>query len=564
MNYKVIAIIFFSLTITSGSVIFYILPQTEKMFITLLSSMINQPLSELTILRLQSYFLKISLGLGSITLAIMAVAAYFSNRLLKPILTFVDQVKPLFSSNCDNENKNTSGNLNIAGNHVNIINSIPMGIMIINDDSTIQMFNKEASVIADLDSGKVIGSPLINFFSNKFYNKTMEVILSGKEHLGLRNILKVGGIFKEILFSISPLRNNGSITGAVVIFQDVTPQQKMVEVQAAYDISRDLATQKDLDSTVKVIASSAATMANAEYSAVFLTNKDGQLMVLSSYGMPDEAVKKYNASPAYVDNPIIKNIYSKMVPLLHGDVKNKPDLYPFLIVPGIKSMYSFPVIYSGKLIGMINLYSKEQNKLSKDTIYLIHSMSGQLNSAISNFYELQRNRALATLDGMTGLYNKTHFMELMKNKLTTATSQGGTFSVAIMDIDHFKNVNDTYGHQIGDRVLKEIAGIISINIREEDKACRFGGEEFSILMHNTPKAEAFELADRIRRIIESTAIKLPDNQPPLKITISGGVVNCPEDTIELEKLISFADIALYSAKRSGRNKIVGYTINQKM
>jgi diguanylate cyclase (GGDEF)-like protein/PAS domain S-box-containing protein len=564
MNYKIIALICFSLAIASGSVIFYILPQTEKMFIALLSSMANQPLSELTIARLHGYFIKIYLGLSAITFTVAVAAVYLSNRLLKPVLAFVNQVKPLFSSSNDSENKNTPHNLHVASNHVNIINSIPMGIMIINDDSTIQMFNKEASIIADLEPGKVIGSHVINFFSNKFYNKTMEVIFSGKEHLGLRNILKVGGIFKEILFSISPLINNGVITGAVVIFQDVTPQQKMVEVKAAYDISRDLATQKDLDSTVKVIASSAAAMANAEYSAVFLANKDGQLMILSSYGIPEEAIRRYNSSPAYVDNPLIKNMYSKMVPLLHGDVKNKPDLYPFLIIPAIKSMYSFPVIYSGKLIGMINLYSKEQNKLSKDTIYLIHSMSGQLNSAISNFYELQRNRALATLDGMTGLYNKTHFMELLKSKLATATSKGTTFSVAIMDIDHFKNVNDTYGHQTGDRVLKEIAGIISINIREEDKACRFGGEEFSILMHNTPKPEAFELADRIRRIIENTSIKLPDNQPPLKITISGGVVNCPEDTLELENLISFADVALYSAKRSGRNKIVGYASNQKM
>lgn len=161
---------------------------------------------------------------------------------------------------------------------------------------------------------------------------------------------------------------------------------------------------------------------------------------------------------------------------------------------------------------------------------------------------------LANTDPLTGLFNYRYFTDRLDKELDMAKQFNGFLSLIIIDIDHFKDFNDTYGHPVGDLALKEAARIFHQNIRDKDILCRYGGEEFLILLPGTGIDEAFKCAERIRRAVQHHTIKIDENQS-VRITISGGVACFPLDASNGEQLLRIADEVLYSAKHRGRNKI---------
>jgi diguanylate cyclase (GGDEF)-like protein len=155
-------------------------------------------------------------------------------------------------------------------------------------------------------------------------------------------------------------------------------------------------------------------------------------------------------------------------------------------------------------------------------------------------------------DKLTGLLNRGGIDKRLEEEINRGRRYNNSFSIAMMDIDHFKKVNDTYGHQTGDIVLKNVSGSIATNIRDSDYAGRYGGEEFLIVMPYTDKVHAYTATERIRKSLAATEIKSTD----IKITISGGIASYPEDGDNFREIVSSADSALYSAKNNGRNCVV--------
>lgn len=562
INRKIYAILLVNLGSLLAAVLFFVLPRIKKACFEILSALQGTAAAGHAMHSLDREFLFLSLFLAFLAAALLAVSVCYARTLLKPVDSFIKKVTGHLPSGTQDSLEGVSACFELIRSNALVADCVPIGIMVVDGDGIIRFFNREAGEITEYDPSSVIGSPMLEFFPNNYYNYTMEVIRTGREYLGLRNIIKAGSFFRELLFSISPLYSNDSVSGAVAVFQDVTPQRKLIEVQAAYNLAKDLVSQKDLSSTVRVIATAAAEIVDIEYSAVFLADQEGRLIIYSAHGIPAEDVERYNASPPYIDSPEIRELYRNRVPLLHGELRNKPDLRAQLILPDILSFYSFPILYEDRLIGALNLYSREKNKLSRDKIYLLQSLSGQVNTAITNFYELQKMRTQAAADGLTGLYNKKHFLASLDHQAAGASS-GSPLSLAMIDIDHFKNINDTFGHQAGDQLLKDIARLISQQVRETDLLCRYGGEEFSVIMPGTPKTRALEVANRIRTVVEGTAFYTPE-KARLNITVSCGVACCPEDTGTASDLILFSDTALYAAKRTGRNKVVAYTPDLKM
>jgi len=163
--------------------------------------------------------------------------------------------------------------------------------------------------------------------------------------------------------------------------------------------------------------------------------------------------------------------------------------------------------------------------------------------------------ALAVTDDMTGLYNRRYFDRHLGVMLGKAQSQDRDMALMILDIDHFKSVNDTYGHDIGDVVLKEFAARLKRNIRGVDLACRFGGEEFVVLMPDTDYLQAELVAERVRQSIAERAFEVTAGRS-LAVTVSAGVTLNENVSDTPESLIKRADVALYRAKREGRNRVV--------
>jgi len=163
---------------------------------------------------------------------------------------------------------------------------------------------------------------------------------------------------------------------------------------------------------------------------------------------------------------------------------------------------------------------------------------------------------LAVTDALTGLHNRRYLDNHMKVLFARATARGRPLSVCITDIDRFKSVNDTHGHDAGDEVLKEVAARIRSTVRGADLACRFGGEEFVVVMPDTDSAAAALIAERLRNIIEQTPFVLKSTGASLNITASLGIACSRSGAETPEQLLKQADRALYDAKNSGRNRVV--------
>ena len=171
-------------------------------------------------------------------------------------------------------------------------------------------------------------------------------------------------------------------------------------------------------------------------------------------------------------------------------------------------------------------------------------------------HNVQLSLEMAITDQLTGLHNRRYMSRHLDTLLANAQKNDRPLAFVIMDIDYFKQVNDTHGHDIGDEVLKEFASRIAANTRGIDLACRYGGEEFVVAMPDTDMAFAYNIAERLRQSIETTPVKISRNPGQINITISIGIAKAegPGDTAE--KLLHRADQALYRAKRSGRNRVV--------
>ena len=164
-----------------------------------------------------------------------------------------------------------------------------------------------------------------------------------------------------------------------------------------------------------------------------------------------------------------------------------------------------------------------------------------------------RHESEATHDALTGLYNRRWldtFLAQVKDQMIISALP---LSFVMVDVDHFKHLNDQYGHEAGDRVLKELAHLLRQNVRPDDMIARFGGEEFIILLPSTSRASAVRLAERLRQRVAAQRVTL-DDQALLSVTISAGIAEC-RDVNRLEEGMRQSDAALYRAKRAGRNRI---------
>jgi diguanylate cyclase (GGDEF)-like protein len=194
----------------------------------------------------------------------------------------------------------------------------------------------------------------------------------------------------------------------------------------------------------------------------------------------------------------------------------------------------------------------------KRALKMVADLTALATAYVSKLTNVQET---ADVDGLTGTYNKRYFQTQLGDEIHRAERDHGCVSLFIMDIDHFKNYNDSHGHVEGDEVLKKVGMLLKTSIRNDDLAARYGGEEFVVLYPGATKAFAYRKAQELRRAIESHPFAFGAQQPLGALTISGGVASFPEDALSGVELIRAADQALYEAKKDGRNRIVGASPN---
>jgi len=222
------------------------------------------------------------------------------------------------------------------------------------------------------------------------------------------------------------------------------------------------------------------------------------------------------------------------------------------------SFLSTPLIFKKDVFGVINFHRPKVDSFSDEEIRLLNLVANQVALAIENAKLYSKARELSIKDDLTGLYNRRHFQTVLQIEWKRAVRFHRNLSLLMIDADHFKKLNDTYGHLHGDKILKELSNILKRNIREIDTVARFGGEEFIVLLPDTDKNGAMAVGEKLRKMAESQRFTETQSAQSTPVTISVGLASYPDDVRELDDLIDHADIALYDAKDAGRNRVIAY------
>jgi diguanylate cyclase (GGDEF)-like protein len=223
-------------------------------------------------------------------------------------------------------------------------------------------------------------------------------------------------------------------------------------------------------------------------------------------------------------------------------------------IRGLQSLKIFPLMAGDRILGTLVTGSRKKAAFDNDELRMLEVIAIQAAQAVLRAQLFEAMEKMATTDGLTGLFNHRTFQGRFDEQLATARRYSRKLSFILTDIDHFKSVNDTYGHPTGDQVLKGVSKILKEQARDTDIVARYGGEEFAIIMPETDLKGAQIIAERIRERVMKEVFQT--EQGPLKVTLSLGVATFPDVAMEKHQIIDLADQCLYYAKRHGRNQSV--------
>ncbi|MHB1500710.1 MAG: GGDEF domain-containing protein [Candidatus Dormibacteria bacterium] len=226
---------------------------------------------------------------------------------------------------------------------------------------------------------------------------------------------------------------------------------------------------------------------------------------------------------------------------------------PLEVDLGLRDCLAEPLAGEGKDLGVLIVANKQAPYLDEDSA-LCNAVAVQVVAAVEKSRQLVVTRHEATTDAMTGLYNYRFLIGYLDQQVNVAERADANLSVLMLDLDHFKSVNDSHGHLAGDAVLRAVSNLVVDTIRKSDLAARYGGEEFVVVMSNTGREEAQLVAEKIRQAVAGLSVEL-EQGVTVEVTISIGGVSFPEGTRGARNLLDLADRALYQAKRDGRNRV---------
>jgi len=252
------------------------------------------------------------------------------------------------------------------------------------------------------------------------------------------------------------------------------------------------------------------------------------------------------------DTWVLKHRTPLIVQNASNDFRFSPDHIPHEPLR-VKSIISAPLMAGSKTLGLIRMDGPSEDLFSADDLRLLDIIADLGTVAIENAQLYLITRELAINDGLTGLFVRRYFMERLGLELTRSLSREESISLLMIDIDHFKIYNDTYGHTAGDILLKRLAQILRSFTRPGDIAARYGGEEFVLVLVDMNKTAARKVASDIRDRVAKESFIL--RRKPTNVTISIGIAASPADSTMEEDLIKAADANLYKAKETGRNRI---------
>jgi len=252
------------------------------------------------------------------------------------------------------------------------------------------------------------------------------------------------------------------------------------------------------------------------------------------------------------------SLYRRAVRVRRGE---SAEADPIFAVTGGEAILALPLFVNGRVMGSLHLVSDERDAFTDEDAQLLWVLVHVAENLLTREHANESLMMFAFTDHLTGLRTRGYFEQQLELEIKRSERKGEVFTLLMLDIDNFKQLNDTHGHSIGDEVLREVAHVLTQDMREVDTVARYGGEEFVIVLPEATEAEGAAVAERIRNAV-AQEVFLSDAKleiGPLRLTISIGLCTFPHDARDRRELVAFADAALYAAKSAGRNRVVPYT-----
>ncbi len=328
-------------------------------------------------------------------------------------------------------------------------------------------------------------------------------------------------------------------------------ERKISRMRILTEIGNALNSTLELEKLFELIIESVTRELRAGVSSLMIREAD-YLIVKAARGMSKKLMKKVRIR---VGESVTGWVAEHAQPLLIGDITENKRFSR----DGIRRRYksnsflSVPIIHKGEVLGVLNCTDKsDHGAFTEDDLEFMNLVASQAAVAIVNARMVDYIRNLADHDALTGLFNHRYFIDRASKEIERVDRYlNKSLSLVMIDIDFFKNINDTYGHQAGNKVLQSLANKIVEMTRRVDVICRYGGEEFVVILPEITSSKALIYVERVRKAVEKMKVKIDGKM--VSITVSAGIADYPTNCADSKKLIGCADLALYQAKNDGRN-----------
>jgi len=327
-------------------------------------------------------------------------------------------------------------------------------------------------------------------------------------------------------------------------------QRKAAQLEAINYIAKQATAVLDLGELLGKVCQLLLQSFSVDHVSVLL-REENSLVVKAHHGRLTPAIPEGAAIPAHMG--LAARAIESRTTVVENDVSAAPDY-----VVGFKETRSevcIPLVSLGELIGVLALESSRKDAFEKADIAPLESVADISANAIQNAHYFERVRQMAYVDGLTGMFNRRYFEIRIVEELERAQRYHGSMAVIMLDIDKFKALNDEFGHLLGDEVLRQVATVFSSQLRKADTACRYGGEEFAIIVPETTGEHALAVAEKLRQVIANWHFPGVSRN----VTVTGGVASYPQNGTTRDDLVRAADEALYAGKQAGRNRILPAT-----
>ncbi len=339
-------------------------------------------------------------------------------------------------------------------------------------------------------------------------------------------------------------------------------QRRLDELQILFDLSRTLASTLELSFVLDGISTMLSTRLVVPKFSIMLLGQSGKLEI--------QRITPDNAASVGLTFEIGEGICglaadsrkATYVPSLAGDTRFRPR--EGTAHPQDGCLLSVPMVVGQELIGVLNFERERRADFSADEIEFFGAIADQAAVAIQKARLHEQTVTLSITDPLTLIPNRRFLFQQIESEINRANRFGTQLSLLMIDIDHFKKLNDQEGHQAGDDVLRKVAETMKASLRKVDTVGRYGGEEFIVLLPQVTRAEALEVGEKLRRAVQAVEFGFRKKETARQVSISVGVASMPVDASAQTELVDAADAALYIAKREGRNKVVAYGVGMEI